>query len=331
MKYLELADVRLSMKNKTATYIEKLLQYALNEKNELVYIDYVSNGLDCNCVCPACHGNLIAKQGDVKEHHFAHVNADCKHGYETSLHLLAKEIFSEKNPIRVPRYAYQWWDYKKDDVEEEIWIKSELIYPDKVYTEQYVEDFIPDIVIEKNGHKLIVEIYVTHIVDEAKLQKIKSAKIPAIEIDLSQIDRNITKQDLIQFFEDGNNINWLYHPVIEEKKIEKELEETEKMIAEEIAKKNKELGITNLIDPETNERINKYPIYGDGFNSKGWIYKPPCPEYTTIKNGDIVKFIGSNKMYCDKCPYFYTIEYDQVKNKNYLYCKKGSIKSFVDI
>lgn len=76
----------------------KLLTYALNSDNRLMYINDVPNGLECNCICPGCKEKLIAKNdGKVREHHFAHAsNKECISGYQTMIHLLAKAIIVNK-------------------------------------------------------------------------------------------------------------------------------------------------------------------------------------------------------------------------------------------
>lgn len=38
-----------------------LLASALNEKGDLVHVDKVKTGLECDCSCPACNESLIAK------------------------------------------------------------------------------------------------------------------------------------------------------------------------------------------------------------------------------------------------------------------------------
>lgn len=39
---------------------------------QLIHISNVPQGLECNCVCPNCKENLIAKKGKINEYHFAH-------------------------------------------------------------------------------------------------------------------------------------------------------------------------------------------------------------------------------------------------------------------
>jgi hypothetical protein len=53
-----------------------LLRYGVNENNALVGIEEVSSG-KTQLKCPYCEGNLIAKKGKIKEHHFAHTEQTC--------------------------------------------------------------------------------------------------------------------------------------------------------------------------------------------------------------------------------------------------------------
>ena len=70
--------------------------YSLKD-SQMVHINTVPTGKDCGCYCYACKEPLIAKnKGPLRQHHFAHRHdSDCKSGYQTQLHLLAKEIFLE--------------------------------------------------------------------------------------------------------------------------------------------------------------------------------------------------------------------------------------------
>lgn len=53
------------------------------------------------------------------------------------------------------------------------------------------------------GAPLIIEIKVTHGVEENKLNKIKELNISALEIDLSQIDRDIDFDKLVDIIVNG--------------------------------------------------------------------------------------------------------------------------------
>lgn len=78
------------------------LIYALKDGN-IVSIDEVPSGKECGCVCPACGDELIARKGQKRMHHFAHrSNEDCEYGYESSLHLAAKDILSRSEKMVIP-------------------------------------------------------------------------------------------------------------------------------------------------------------------------------------------------------------------------------------
>ena len=78
------------------------LIYALKDGN-IVSIDDVPSGKECGCVCPACGDELIARKGQKRMHHFAHrSNEDCEYGYESSLHLAAKDILSRSEKMVIP-------------------------------------------------------------------------------------------------------------------------------------------------------------------------------------------------------------------------------------
>ena len=71
--------------------------------DKLVHIDDVEQGLACNCICPHCKSQLVAKKGNQKINHFAHYNlADCNRGGETALHTLAKNIIAQTRKVFVP-------------------------------------------------------------------------------------------------------------------------------------------------------------------------------------------------------------------------------------
>lgn len=61
-------------------------------------------GLDCNCICPNCNGDFIARMGDKKIHHFAHSKDACDEvlAYTTGLYKLIYQMLSSGNPFYVP-------------------------------------------------------------------------------------------------------------------------------------------------------------------------------------------------------------------------------------
>ena len=184
----------------------RLIKYAIDAESRLMFVDDVPNGLECGCVCPGCKEKLIAKNdGKIREHHFAHAsNKECITGYQTMIHLLAKAIILNKKII--PGF----------DPDNKFLVASEIAC--EVRLEEY--NIIPDLLaltsvtinyqVIGSVQKLIpfiIEIYVTHKVDEEKAGIIKKSGIPAIEIDLSKTNAT-TADELIK--EIYNPANWNY-------------------------------------------------------------------------------------------------------------------------
>lgn len=165
----------------------------INYEGKSVYIDEVPNGKNCKCHCAECGGELIAKQGKIKVHHFAHANGnDSIKCSQTALHLLAKEIITKEKRIPIPRNG-----------------KIEFYQADRIEQEKFMGDIIPDLYAICENRPFIVEVLVTHEVDDKKTEKIKGHHISAVEIDLSdKIFESI--DDVKAALYDLNNIKILY-------------------------------------------------------------------------------------------------------------------------
>lgn len=178
----------------------------------------VQNGLPCGCLCPGCGARLVAKHPKEKAAHFAHHNSEaCLTGYETALHLAAKQVLLQRRQILVPRIAAQRSLYDKEtgaEVTVTKDIKSKSITLDSVEEESRdFEGIVPDIVATFRGKLLFIEIAVTHFVDEIKLEKLKQIGIPTLEIDLSHSPELPTLNDIEQLvIHKVVNRTWLYNP-----------------------------------------------------------------------------------------------------------------------
>lgn len=183
------------------------LTYALH-KNELVHVSQVVKGKACNCICPCCKATLIARKGNVKRHHFAHYNIEeCKGAIESALHLLAKDIIEEEKRIVIPELKF--YDANKADFI--LLTKSRMIAVDSVSLEVSYGNFQPDIVLSVGTKTIFVEIAVTHFVDDDKLDKLIDFGESTIEIDLSNIDPDFTKDSLKPLLiESVQEKRWLY-------------------------------------------------------------------------------------------------------------------------
>lgn len=168
----------------------------------------------------------MAKKGRKRMAHFAHIQgADCNHGYEEAVHLLAKEVFRETKILCPPQFVLKRV-YNRDngEIKEKIYIenskrkraddyeiqdeeiitlmrklvlftipagrndaKSPIIF-DEVKIEQRRGDIIPDAIGIKQGDELFVEFWNTHEVNDEKFDKIRESGFACVEIDLSKFE-----------------------------------------------------------------------------------------------------------------------------------------------
>lgn len=180
---------------------------------KLVHISQVESGLKCDCICPSCGSLLVARKGEKVMHHFAHHNTDvCKYGYETSLHMAAKDIILTAKKLWLPAVYVNFDSYKSKELIKEA-IKIDV---DDVVLEKRMDDIIPDIIVKSGEKELIIEIFVTHAIDETKLSKIASKNVSALEIDLSKKEKVITDSELINILL-GNSVEkqWKYNSLAE--------------------------------------------------------------------------------------------------------------------
>lgn len=195
------------------------LLYGIRDGNPVYIRDLDATkdkGLRCRCTCPKC-GDLLEARLNFKDpnrvRYFAHYNpvkCDIVRANQTAIHLMAKNIVAKEKKIMFPAvkvelqgtHAYESLRplISKLDLEDASNLQKQLegatpvfykpadvIEFDKIILEKTISDIIPDIIASKNEQKCLVEIAVTHFVDEEKEQKIRELGISALEIDLSSL------------------------------------------------------------------------------------------------------------------------------------------------
>lgn len=234
--------------------IHKFLTYGINtQTGTLVSVEKVVRGLKCECICPVCRSVLIARQGSKMQWHFAHANsAECTGARMTTLHLLAQQILQKEKKIMLPAYKGRCLKKKAfsiqfDDVilEQQIPVNGRHIQPDGIGR------------INKNGkdHNLLIEIFVTHKVDEQKLQDIKDLNCACIEIDLSDLlDTDYTEEKIKErLFTKYSDRKWLNNPFYKQQdkelQIRKEKEEEERREKELQAERERHSEAVEFVRP----------------------------------------------------------------------------------
>lgn len=158
------------------------LTYAFDQDGKLVHIKSVPNGNRCGCTCPNCGEALCAKNGGDESkriYHFSHQSGiECEGAVESVMHLLAKRVLQETKCLFLPaRFDWQSGEARHfDRVEEECYDKETGLRPDCI---GYYGD-----------KKLWVEFKYAHAVDEGKKEKILSAHIDCVEIDLGKCEQD---------------------------------------------------------------------------------------------------------------------------------------------
>jgi len=76
---------------------------------KLIGIDKADKGKNCRCYCVSCKGELVAKQGEMNQWHFAHHHnskKECDYSFWVVCRDLAKQIFlSEETPLKAIRLS----------------------------------------------------------------------------------------------------------------------------------------------------------------------------------------------------------------------------------
>ena len=198
-----------SRKHNSAERNGPQLTWAIGANGEPSHISEVERGLKCRCTCPMCRSDLVAKQGKVQEHHFAHAKgAECAHAVETALHLAAKAILAKRREIVLPSVEIEFPHSPRRTV-----IAPEQRYAiESVEVEQRLGSIIPDVIARIKGRELLVEITVTHGVDDDKLKKIKELGLSCLEINLSDVQRDLSREILEKVVADETtHKRWLHN------------------------------------------------------------------------------------------------------------------------
>ncbi|WP_282109231.1 competence protein CoiA family protein [Shewanella algicola] len=153
------------------------MTYALNLDGEIVSVDDVANGLNCDCRCVECLGRLTAKQGEINRWHFSHnqdaTEINCQWSGESEIHLKVKEFLEHNKVLTVPMGFTNPTSF--------------TVQFDEIQLEKSLRTIkrIPDVTGYCAGEKIHIEVKVTHEVDQQKKSEYKRANVSVIELDFS--------------------------------------------------------------------------------------------------------------------------------------------------
>jgi hypothetical protein len=180
----------------------------------IAHISEVPRGTACECICPGCGAPLVARKGEVQHHHFGHHGADdgrpCKTGPETALHRFAKQVLERDLQIFLPTLDLV------DGRERWVGFEGKSYQFDAAILENRLGQIIPDVIVRKANRDLIVEFAVTHECEPAKIAQIAEMDISAIEVDLSKLPRDISREGLEDAILNTAPRKWIHNPRLRE-------------------------------------------------------------------------------------------------------------------
>lgn len=193
----------------------------------MLRVEEVPKGLACDCICPACGHALVAKAKDSRHRrpHFAHYrDADCRTGFETTVHKAAKQLIADRLHVCLPAWDGDL-DMPNPPVQQDDAGFSHLgrlvDYPAvrvplvSVYLERARGDYIPDVTTRDAQGELLIEVRVSHAVDDLKRRWVQSEGIRMLEIDLSRLTLVQALEPLVferEVLENTGNRVWISCP-----------------------------------------------------------------------------------------------------------------------
>lgn len=157
--------------------------FALHKSNRFVHVSEVERGLACDCRCAVCGEPVIARQGELREHHFAHSsNAEpCASCYESDLHRFAKRVILEARGLVVPVTSAVsqalGFGIRLDP--------SILLACTDIEEEVTVGERRPDLLAATTaGVTVAIEVAYSSFCSAEKCHAYEQLKLPALEIDL---------------------------------------------------------------------------------------------------------------------------------------------------
>jgi hypothetical protein len=177
----------------------------------------VDAGLACGCHCVGCGAILVAKKGTKKRWHFAHHNVEIGESCaESAIHAAAKQVLLEQNWLRLPG-AHVVISGKTMSgltlLESSTLSEERIVRFERTCPEVWTDGIRPDVVGYRGERKLLVEMYFRHQVDDDKRRKLGQLELPAIEVDLSDLDVS-TGFDAIRerVLHETAHKSWLFFP-----------------------------------------------------------------------------------------------------------------------
>jgi len=164
--------------------------FGLDQSSRLVFVSEVPRGLACQCRCVVCDEPLIARQGAVREHHFAHASGrePCDASHESLLHRYAKQVIQDAGGLVVPMNDHVGAILGMAPAHSPA---ARLPLP-RVEVEKGLAEVRPDLLGHTDlGVAVAIEVAYSSFCDMLKIETFARMGLPILEIDL----RSFTPED----------------------------------------------------------------------------------------------------------------------------------------
>lgn len=244
------------------------------------------SGLACGCICAYCKRQLQAcsLNGRVRSYFRHHsenrsnnleeqtIYCSANIANETALHKMAKQIIAQEKKIYIPCKNITVKEAGIKDLPQKVenaipcfeLREAHMVEAQSVEVEKHLDDFTPDIVFTMGQRELLIEVFVSHRVDEDKRQKIEKYGSAMLEIDLSSFSGNPISSEKLRdiLLGEERHRKWIYYPLsakfIERARsyyentdiVKRYREECEKKKREELDRKRRNNKIKSLFNEE---------------------------------------------------------------------------------
>lgn len=242
------------------------------------------SGLACGCICAYCKRQLQAcsLNGRVRSYFRHHsenrsnnlaeqtIYCNANIANETALHKMAKQIIAQEKKIYLPCKNITVREAGIKDLPQKVendipcfeLREAHMIEAQSVELEKRLDNFTPDIVFTMGQRELLIEVFVSHRVDEDKRQKAEKYGSAMLEIDLSSFSGNPISSEKLRdiLLGEEKHRKWIYYPLsakfIERARsyyestdiVKRYREECEKKKREELDRKRRNYKIKNLFN-----------------------------------------------------------------------------------
>jgi hypothetical protein len=190
----------------------------------------VDRGLGCRCACPGCGIALVARNsGERRQPYFAHYSSGiCLAGFESAIHLMAKQVLLGANQILLPEWNGTPQMPNPPTVEDGlgrrrlgryVFRASRQATVHNAAPEKTLGGIRPDVIAYDETGQLLIEVRVSHRVDQRKREAVQAKRYRMLEVDLSSLTvddvSNAQRFDEL-VLADPSNRHWISLPEAED-------------------------------------------------------------------------------------------------------------------